>query len=56
MQPVMLLKPLLHGAVGYWDEVINLIPLVIGAALLLYMYRSSRKRRSETKKEQKRKE
>ena len=37
MQPITLLKPLLHGAVGFWDEVINLIPLVIGAALLLYM-------------------
>jgi hypothetical protein len=52
----MLLKPLLHGAVGYWDEVINLIPLVIGAAILLYLYLTSRKRKSGAKKEQKRKE
>jgi hypothetical protein len=41
----ILLHPLLHGAVGWWDEVLNLIPLVFGSGLLLYLYASSRKRR-----------
>lgn len=54
MHSMVLLKPLLHGAVGYWDEVINLIPLVIGAALLLYMYLTSRKRKPEEKEKPKR--
>jgi len=43
----ILSKPVLHGASGYWDEVINLIPLVIGAGLLLYLYLTSRKRRAK---------
>lgn len=42
---LILWAPLLHGAAGPWDEVINLIPLVIGGALLLYLYLTSKKRR-----------
>jgi hypothetical protein len=42
---LILLAPLPHGAAGPWDEVINLIPLVIGGALLLYLYLTSKKRR-----------
>jgi hypothetical protein len=43
--PLILLAPLSHGAAGPWDELINLIPLVIGGALLLYLYLTSKKRR-----------
>ena len=53
MHPVMLFKPVLHGATGYWDEIINLIPLVIGAALLLYLYLTARRRKPEDKKDPK---
>ena len=49
----ILSKPVLHGASGYWDEVINLIPLAIGAALLLYLYLTSRRRKPEDKKDPK---
>ena len=45
----MLLQPLAHGAAGYWDELANLIPLVIGGVLLLYLYHTSRKRRAKAK-------
>jgi hypothetical protein len=41
-----ILLPMLHGAVGWWDEILNLIPLVFGSGLLFYLYTSSRKRRS----------
>lgn len=46
MHAALLLAPLAHGAAGFWDEVINLVPIVIGAALLLYLYRTSRRRAS----------
>lgn len=49
----ILSKPVLHGASGYWDEVINLIPLILGAALLLYLYLTSRRRKPEDKKDPK---
>jgi len=48
---VALFQPALHGASGPYDELINLIPLVIGAVLLLYLYLQSRKRRPEDEKQ-----
>ncbi len=47
MHADLLLLPLLHGALGWWDELINLIPVVVGIVLVLYLYRSSRQRRDE---------
>lgn len=41
-----LLRPLPHGALGIWDEIINLIPIVVGVLLLLYLYRAHRRRQS----------
>jgi len=41
----ILLRPLAHGAVGFWDEVLNIIPLIFGAGLLAYLYFGRRKRR-----------
>jgi hypothetical protein len=41
----ILLRPLPHGAVGFWDEVLNIIPLIFGAGLLFYLYFGKRKRR-----------
>jgi len=41
----ILLRPLAHGAVGFWDEVLNIIPLIFGAGLLFYLYFGKRKRR-----------
>lgn len=38
-----LLRPALHGALGPLDEILTLLPLVIGTALLLYLYFSARK-------------
>ena len=38
-------RPLAHGAVGFWDEVLNIIPLIFGAGLLFYLYFGKRKRR-----------
>lgn len=38
--------PLPHGAVGIWDEVLNLIPLLFGSGLLFYLYFGARKRRA----------
>jgi hypothetical protein len=38
----VVLRPAAHGAVGPLDEIITLLPLVIGAALLLYLYFSRR--------------
>ena len=40
----ILLQPLAHGAVGIWDEVLNMVPLVFGAGLLFYLYFGKRKR------------
>lgn len=45
----ILFRPGLHGASGYWDELANLIPLVIGGVLLIYLYFTSRKRRAKEK-------
>jgi hypothetical protein len=39
------LRPAFHGAVGYWDEVLNFLPLALGIVLLIYLYLASRKRR-----------
>jgi hypothetical protein len=39
-------RPLAHGAVGIWDEVLNMIPLVFGSGLLFYLYLGRRKRRA----------
>jgi hypothetical protein len=47
MPPHFLLAPLPHGALGYWDELINLIPLVVGVILLVVLYRASRRRAAE---------
>ena len=44
LHPVTL--PLAHGAVGIWDEVLNIIPLVFGSGLLFYLYFGRRKRRA----------
>ncbi len=41
------LAPVLHGALGPWDEILNLAPLVVGAGLLLYLYFTRRKRRAD---------
>jgi hypothetical protein len=41
------LAPALHGAVGPWDEILNLAPLVVGTVLLLYLYFTKRKRRAD---------
>lgn len=45
----LLSRPQLHGALGYWDELANLIPLVIGGLLLIYLYFTSKKRRAKEK-------
>jgi len=45
----LLYRPPTHGALGYWDEVANLIPLVIGGVLLIYLYLTSKKRRAKEK-------
>jgi len=42
----ILLRPLAHGPVGFWDEVLNMVPLVFGAGLLFYLYFGKRKRRA----------
>jgi hypothetical protein len=39
------LTPHLHGAAGWWDEIINLVPVIIGLVLIVYLYRNSRRRR-----------
>jgi hypothetical protein len=40
----VLLRPALHGALGPWDEILNLVPLVIGVVLFVYLYFTSRRR------------
>jgi hypothetical protein len=50
------LLPLLHGALGYWDEVLNAVPLVLGAALLCYLYYTSRRRRARGEPRERREE
>lgn len=47
---ITLLRPVGHGAYGPLDELLNLIPLVLGGLLLLYLYVTSRKRRSQEEK------
>jgi hypothetical protein len=37
----------LHGRWGYWDELLNLVPVVAGAILLTYLYLSSRRRQRD---------
>ena len=44
LEPVT--RPLAHGAVGIWDEVLNMVPLVFGAGLLAYLYFGKRKHRA----------
>jgi hypothetical protein len=39
----VLLRPARHGAVGPLDEILTLLPLVIGVVLLLYLYFSARR-------------
>jgi hypothetical protein len=46
MLVMMPLAPVLHGAWGPWDELLNLLPLVVGTGLLLYLYFTRRKRRA----------
>ncbi len=38
-----LLQPAFHGLVGPLDEILTLLPLVIGVGLLVYLYFSARK-------------
>jgi len=38
-----LYSPILHGALGPWDEILTLAPLVVGVLLLLYLYLTSRR-------------
>jgi hypothetical protein len=42
----LVLRPLAHGAVGWWDEILNLLPPVVGSGLLIYLYFRSAKRRT----------
>jgi len=42
----ILVRPLAHGAVGFWDEVLNMVPIVFGVGLLIYLYAGARKRRA----------
>jgi hypothetical protein len=44
MHITILLKPAFHGAVGYWDEILSFLPLVLGIVLLIVLYAASRKR------------
>lgn len=48
MPGIDLFVPALHGALGWWDEIINLIPVVIGIVLVIYLYRANRARRRTT--------
>ncbi len=52
MHAALLLAPVYHGAVGFWDEVINLVPVAIGVVLLLYLYRTSRRRSNQADEHQ----
>jgi hypothetical protein len=47
MDFALLLQPHLHGAAGWWDEIINLVPVVVGIVLVIYLYRNSRRRRDQ---------
>jgi hypothetical protein len=47
MPLMMPLAPVPHGALGPWDEILNLLPLVVGTILLLYLYFTKRKRRAD---------
>ena len=35
--------PLLHGSLGWWDEILCLVPTVLLVLLAYYIYRSDRK-------------
>jgi hypothetical protein len=52
LHPGLPLAPLLHGASGYWDEVLNLIPLLVGAILLIYFYFSSRRQKKDRERKE----
>jgi hypothetical protein len=45
----ILYAPRLHGALGYWDEVLNLLPLVMGGAALIYFYLTARRKHDHDK-------
>jgi hypothetical protein len=40
--------PLLHGAAGWWDEVLCLIPSLLLVGLVLYMVWSDRQQKAGT--------
>lgn len=42
----LVIRPTLHGALGPWDEIINLMPVVVGLVLVAYLFVSSRRRRN----------
>jgi hypothetical protein len=48
MHPLVniLLRPAAHGAVGWWDEILNMVPLVFGGGLLFYLYFGKRRHRA----------
>jgi hypothetical protein len=48
---VTFFSPALHGASGYWDEVLNLIPLLVGVVLLIYFYFSARRQKKDRERE-----
>jgi hypothetical protein len=41
-QVTSLFSPTHHGALGPWDEILTLAPLVTGALLFLYLYFTAR--------------
>jgi hypothetical protein len=49
--PAILRQLALHGALGFWDEALNLFPMISGGALLVYFYfiRLTRRRRKDEK-------
>jgi cbb3-type cytochrome oxidase subunit 3 len=48
----MMLTPvlLLHGALGWWDEILCLIPTLALIALAYYVYRSDRRQKADDEK------
>jgi hypothetical protein len=40
--------PLLHGALGWWDEILCLIPTLLLIGLAYYIYRSDRDQKAQT--------
>ncbi len=39
--------PLLHGAIGWWDEILCLIPTLLLVGLAYYIYRSDRDQKAQ---------